>query len=101
MLQFWGLEMPTKGACQLDGATPGGSLSKELQANVPSFYSEKAKLWGMWWQTRTGVRTSKLPKFGLSWLVTWDVFTAASSSAPVMEQFWSTFCLLTHTVMSL
>lgn len=93
--------MPTKDACQLDGSTPWGSHSKELQGNIPSSYSEKAKLGGMWWQTRTGVRTSKLPKVGLSWSVTWDVFAAVSSNAPVMEQFWSAFCLLTHTVMSL
>lgn len=62
VLRFWGLEMPTKDACQLDGSTPWGSHSKELQGNIPSSYSEKAKLGGMWWQTRTGVRTSKLPK---------------------------------------
>lgn len=47
MLRFWGLEMPTEDACHLDGSAPRASLSKELEANIPSSYSEKAKLWGM------------------------------------------------------
>lgn len=40
----WGLEMPTEDACHLGGSAPWGSLTKELEANVPSSYSGKAKL---------------------------------------------------------
>lgn len=47
LLWFWGLEMPTKDACYLDRYAPWGSLPKEGEANVPSSYSEKAKLWGV------------------------------------------------------